>query len=363
MKSKELIKSEFKKIKDSKHLADFIIGLVNSNGELDQLEEAEKLSKVLKILMPLMIGYFSYPMIDSAIDIVRDKLGSEPIAIVDAPSEKDEVTMWLKEYCNKYKVPEKVIRKMLNKESMFHTSEKYYDANLVGDHGNTLGPSYGAGQIKISTAKEVYAKKPESDIDPNEITADKLRNDTEFNIRTMCKLVRHFYDTLSLKSPKFKKIKDDNKKWGWAAVAYNSGINKAGSRVDKNKNQTGYGKYVSMKENQSLFKEYINTGQFMTYDNIYNTADIPIKEQLQQLLANLPDEEQLSQFEGNLKTLETTVGAMNFESPSIKINISKMRDDVFTVREKLRNVISTCSQLLRDLNIKKKPSVDINKEQ
>ena len=106
-----------------------------------------------------------------------------------------------------------------------------------------------------------------------------------------------------------------------------------------------------MKETKSLFREFLNASGYNDYNNEQAQVETPIKTQLQTLLSNLPDEEQLQSFEGDLRTLKTSSDAMGWESPSMNIEIKKIATDVLTVREKLRNIISTIEQLLRDVNI------------
>lgn len=110
---------------------------------------------------------------------------------------------------------------------------------------------------------------------------------------------------------------------------------------------------------RSLFKEYIHTGEFINYNNIYANSEIPLKSQLQQLLANLPDEEQLAAFEGDIKTLKTSIDAMKFESPSVKSAVSRISTDVMDVRVKLRNITSSIEQLVRNLGLSSTSEQDI----
>jgi len=107
------------------------------------------------------------------------------------------------------------------------------------------------------------------------------------------------------------------------------------------------------KKNRSLFKEFMEFGELDSYNSVATELEIPIKEQLQRLLANLPDEDQLAAFEGDLITLKRSVQAMKFESPSITSNVNQLASDTFIIRDKLHSVISRISQLLRDMSLKK----------
>jgi len=103
---------------------------------------------------------------------------------------------------------------------------------------------------------------------------------------------------------------------------------------------------------QSLFKEFINASQYTDYDKFSEGPEVPIKSQLQSLLSNLPDEEQLEAFEGDVRTLKTSIRAIKFESPSVVANVDKIASDVLVVRDKLRSIITGIEQLLRNLSIK-----------
>ena len=106
-----------------------------------------------------------------------------------------------------------------------------------------------------------------------------------------------------------------------------------------------------MKKQQSLFREFLNASSYTDPSTMGAQTEAPIKTQLQTLLSNLPDEEQLAAFEGDLHTLKTSAEVMHWESPSMNVEINKIAKDVLTIREKLRTVISSVEQLLRDVNI------------
>lgn len=336
------LKEKFKIVKSTEDLANIIVDLLQSD---EKIEENVKLSNLYKYIIPLLLGYFSKNFVDDSIDRAKEILKGKTGQIQVYQSEGVQVDMYVKEYTKKYNVNEKVIRGMLKKETQFNVGDEKYNANQIGDLDNTLGASYGPGQIKISTAKEIYIKYPETDINPSDITADKLKDDIEFNIRTMCKLMGVYYD-------KFSKTKKDSLRWALAATAYNRGLSKA----MKSKKPNKYGMYASKStDKQSLFREFASYGGFTSYDDVYSQVNIPIKQQLQNLLANLPEEEHLVQLEGDILTLKRSLNVMDFESPSMKKNADVISEDVLIIREKLRSVLSKVSQLLRDMELKSTP--------
>lgn len=336
-KLKELLKP----VKTTDDLAKVIVDLLQTDKSLD---ENIKFSKLYKYIIPFLLGLYSKDFVDTAIDRAKEIMNGKDVGteVTVEPSENQQVNMFIKEYCKKYGVKESVIRNMLKKESMFDIKNNSYDANVIGDLDNTLGPSYGPGQIKVSTAKEIYIRHPEKDIDPNGIDRDKLKNDIEFNIRTMCKLVKHYYN-------KFHKTKNDSLRWALAATAYNRGINK----TIKAKVPNEYGKYVAniTKENKSLFVEYLN---IMNTLNPHEFESMPIEDMFDQILSNLPDEVQLNSIDGDVLTLKRIAQNMNFESPSVNKIIGDIIEDAIVIRTKLRNITSHMSQVVDDLSLKKK---------
>jgi len=115
--------------------------------------------------------------------------------------------------------------------------------------------------------------------------------------------------------------------------------------------QNCFNRKNNMVKKKSLFREFLNASSYTDPSTLGAQVEAPIKTQLQTLLSNLPDEEQLSSFEGDLRTLKTSSDAMNWESPSMKVEIDRIASDVLIIREKLRGVISGVEQLLRDVNI------------
>lgn len=329
--TKQEVIDQLKSVQSEEELTNLIVSLSQ-----DELTEGTA-ATVAKWLLPLVLMHAPSSMnADAAIKAANAKLSHTHIK-----SERQIVASAIKKYSQKYTVNPRVIEKMLDRESSFHLGDDVYDANVVGDLNNTLGPSYGPGQIKVPTAKEIYTKFPETGINASLIDANRLKNDITFNVKTMCKLMQYYYK-------QFGKVKNSNKRWALAATAYNRGITK----TKKTQTSNIYGKSVAMKETKSLFKEFMNAGEYVNYTDMYSKSEVPLKSQLQSLLANLPDEEQLAAFEGELRTLKVTMNAIKFESPSMQANVKHVADDVIVIREKLRSVISSIQQMMRDMGLK-----------
>lgn len=336
---------KLKTAKTSDELASLIVSLVKSDTDLN-LQESVKLNKLYKYILPFLLGVYSKDFIYDAFEKVENLLSKDTSPAQVIHSESDQVNIAVEKYTKLYDVKEGVIRNMLRKETSFSAMNKKYDANVVGDLDNTLGPSYGPGQIKLSTAQEIYQKKPEKTIDPKSITKEMLTNDIDFNIRTMCKIVRYYYD-------KFGKVKNNNKRWAMAATAYNRGINKAMKSNKPNK----YGNFatLSIKDKQkSLFREYISVmdGGIIKDGEPEVDKEKPIKDQLYNILEALPKEDFLDKLMSYVDILKNSSEFMNFESPSVDVSIKKISEDVEDVKLKLRNISSNIFNVLNNVKIK-----------
>lgn len=213
-------------------IADAILKFLYSRSEVEE----SLASTAMNYILPALMSIYGSNITASVGNILKSKLKSKHTYVTQKPLKVTpiHVSHWAKQYAKKYGIPEKNIMNLLHKESSFSAMAKNYDPYIVADKNNVLGPSYGACQVKVATAKEIYTQEPESDVSVGSITADKLTNDVKFNIRTAAKILAHYYHD------SFKKIKNPRTRMQYAATAYNAG--KAGAR------QHGinrYGKYVA----------------------------------------------------------------------------------------------------------------------
>ena len=132
-------------------------------------------------------------------------------------TDSDAVKHWSIYYAKEYKIPIKIIFSILKKETNWKEKDTLYIAEQVGDHKkNSKGRiiygterAFGPGQIHLKTAIGIWKDKS--------ITKEQLKKDIQFNIRTMCKILKTDYNY-------FYDIKDKNKRWLYAINCYNTGI-------------------------------------------------------------------------------------------------------------------------------------------
>lgn len=199
-------------------------------------------ASLLKTIVPLLILIYGAHNADSISKDIANKLqdkssvsqvSKKEVPVIKLTNDVKRIYSYIKKYSKQYNIHEKNLMNLLKKETEFSLSNKKYNPYVVGDIGNELGSSYGAGQIKVPVAKEIYTKYPESDVSLNDITSEKLKNDVEFNIRTAAKILSSYY------YKDFKHIKGGRNKMAHAASAYNQGVYGTKSRgINK------YGKFV-----------------------------------------------------------------------------------------------------------------------
>ena len=199
-------------------------------------------ASLLKTIVPLLILIYGANNADAISKNVKNKLQNKhtisqvdkkKLPTVKSTMEVKKIHEYIKKYSKKYHIHEKNLMNLLQKETGFSLSNKNYNPYVVGDVGNELGSSYGAGQIKVPVAKEIYTKFPENDVSPGDITDKKLKNDVEFNIRTAAKLLASYYHK------DFKHIKGGRDRMAYAASAYNQGL-----YGTKSRGINQYGKFV-----------------------------------------------------------------------------------------------------------------------
>ena len=195
--------------------------------QFKELEEAisprQSVKNFLKIVIPAIVLVYGSQNAKSIVDATAKQAKTPEIQqVIQNPifsagkGLNAKIGKWILKYSKKYGIHPTNLLRLITRETEFSITNKNYRPNVVGDKGNTLGPSYGACQIKVATAKEIYTMFPESDVKPNSITAGKLQNDTEFNIRTAAKILAAHYK-------KFGDIKHPRDRMAMAATAYNAG--------------------------------------------------------------------------------------------------------------------------------------------
>jgi len=354
--TKQEIIDKIKTVQSEEELAQLLVDLSLQNIQ----ELSERGHKISALALSLAIAFAPlFIDMNKAEDMANKKL--EQLA---SQSEKQRAEEAINKYSKIYKIDKRVLEKVLHRETSYLShSDVTYRASIVGDkRDKKMGPSYGAAQVKVPTARWIYKKFPEKDINPQDIKASLLQHNIDFNIRTAAKILGFYYNQV------FSDVKNLSDRIALTAYAYNAGLNKAVTAYRQNKVLNKYASTVSqyatkdknMNESKSLFKEYLYASEYVNYNDIYSKAEVPIKTQLQQLLANLPDEQQLSTFEGDIRTLKVSMNAMKFESPSMKNSVKQIEQNVLTVRDSLRKVVSTIEQLLRDLSLQNPSSGTIS---
>jgi soluble lytic murein transglycosylase-like protein len=209
-------------------ISDAIIDFISEGGHIS---ESIAMS-ILKYAIPAIMAVYGVSNPSLAKDVAKKIQNKAKTTQVKQSSPKkkssaktiaqytssEKISSWVKKYAKQYGISESALLRLLKKESSFVIGKKNYKTNLIGDKGNTLGPSYGPGQIKVVMAQEIYEEEPESGINPASITSGKLMNNPEFNIKTAAKILAHYYHK------KFKKVKDNQERLAFAATAYNAGI-------------------------------------------------------------------------------------------------------------------------------------------
>jgi len=191
---------------------------------------------LIKFILPVLISVYGNNNAENIIKHLSSKLPNDKSVFVE-PEEKtnvEKVIDAVEKYSKKYNIDKKYIYRILKKETSFDTKLKKYNPHQIGDKNNVLGPSYGPCQIKVSTAKEICKKYPEPDLSPSDVTADKLLNDIDFNIRMCCKILSSYYHHT------FGKIKNTDEKIAYAASMYN-----LGKRGFEKYGINNYGKFIS----------------------------------------------------------------------------------------------------------------------
>jgi hypothetical protein len=215
-------------------ISDTIISYFQSKGQL--MESTAK--ELAKLILPALVLVYGITNADSISKNVVNKVEKSHISQVasksvkNAPSQ-EQMMKWVEKYSKKYHINSKNLVRLMGKESGFLIKKKSYNPFVVADQGNELGPSYGAAQIKVVTAKELYELEPESDVNPSHITSKKLQYDVEFNIRTSAKLLARYYYN------KFQDVKNPRQRMAFAATAYNAGYTGA-----KKYGINTYGKHI-----------------------------------------------------------------------------------------------------------------------
>jgi len=108
---------------------------------------------------------------------------------------------------------------------------------------------------------------------------------------------------------------------------------------------------------RSLYKEYMDAGKYSApndytqFTDVESPAQIPIKNQLNQLLGLLPDDTALEQLGTTLSTFKTMAQGMDFESPSNEMEIKQLISDIDELRKMTKSVRYRVDGLNRDLNI------------
>lgn len=156
----------------------------------DELQEDLK-SKSIKFIIPLLIGFYGRDFVKSAMDIVNFNSG-EKISVKHDKTGKGDINRRVinavEKYSKMYNVDKELMYSMLKLESSFTPDVKNYDPYRIGDEKNVLGPSLGAGQIKVKVALDFWKKHPDPGFKPT-INKTTLLKDVDLNIRTMAKIL------------------------------------------------------------------------------------------------------------------------------------------------------------------------------
>ncbi len=147
------------------------------------------------------------------------------ITHIDSSTKKYEIKItdsklvkyWTLYYAKEYQIPKEIAFNILKKETRWNEKDTLYIATQVGDHKRDkknrpikgTERAFGPGQIHLQTAHGIWKDKT--------ITKERLKKDIEFNIHTMCKILKYNYDY-------FRDVKDKNRRWLYAINCYNTGI-------------------------------------------------------------------------------------------------------------------------------------------
>lgn len=205
--------------------------ILDLNIDYDNITEGKISKKFIFFLVPFLLGYYSKDFINKTLELLNKNND-----IQNVESEASIVNRSVEKYSKKYNINSEFVKKILYNESSFKIDSKKYDANIVGDSGKSFGP----GQVQMETAEWIWKKYPESDV--KKVDKDRLLNDIDFNIRTLCKTLGYYYNE------QFDYIKDTKKRFMKTAMAYNMGLSKS----KKIKNYKG--KYAKVASNLSFLQ-------------------------------------------------------------------------------------------------------------
>lgn len=211
---------------DTNEISDAIVSFLHSKMGISESIK----STLVKIILSALLTVYSSQTANDVIRLVMKKMQQPQHAKPD----NKQIIDWVNKYSKVYGVDRTYLMRLLDEETDFTAGSRNFNPFQVGDKNNTLGPSYGIAQIKLPTAKEIYSKKPESDVDTSSITPARLQYDVQFNIRTSAKLLAYYYR-------QFKDTVDAKERMALAATAYNAGLPSTLESGEAN----DYGKYIA----------------------------------------------------------------------------------------------------------------------
>lgn len=125
---------------------------------------------------------------------------------------------WVDYYSHEYKIPKNVVYNILKIETRWKNKDTTYLASQEGDgkiHKKTkkiipgTGKSFGPGQIQLLTARGIWKDTT--------ITREYLLKNIQFNIETMCKILKADYMYFSF-------IDNKEIRWKYTLTVYNTGL-------------------------------------------------------------------------------------------------------------------------------------------
>lgn len=109
---------------------------------------------------------------------------------------------------------------------------------------------------------------------------------------------------------------------------------------------------------RSLYREFMDAGNYAQFTDMENPAQSPLLSQLQKLTASLPDESMMEELEGAMRTVKQIFNSSNLESSSVKFEVEQLLKDILDIRIKLKRVSTSVDSIVKDISVKGNPSQD-----